>query len=864
MNPTRPCDHCGKPLPAEGRFCAHCGRQSGGASPTASAETTRLGPWERILDRLKLVTAGRYDVQRLLGWGGMAGVYLAEEIRLKRRVAIKVIAPGLLMDPSQIERFEQEARTTAQLDHPNIVTIYEVDEREDLHYFTMTYVPGRSLAQVMSEAAAPLPLGVVEAWVRQVASALSYAHHRGVVHRDIKPGNILLDEQGNALVGDFGIAKVAEEPGLTRTGMLVGTPAYMSPEQCTTGKVSGASDQYSLGAVAYQMIAGVAPFVGSTIQVIQAHVGEDPRDVRELRPDCPASLAEVVMRMLAKSPDDRWTSLYDAVDAVGGATLRHDDPVRRSMAELAAWTHEVRIEAATPEEEARSHVDVGGALQLTAATLDYRGQELPGRRVEWSATPEGVVELDPSGRVRGLAEGKVRVVAASGRVSADWVVSVGEATTEPLTPAAGLESALLNPPTPDETLGTEPEPEVEDAPFEPVGSRSSYTEVMSAAAVSLPGDSGPSPAEPARPSSPPRPPRPAPAPVGGAPAAPTPRRAIPLWMPAGGAVVVIAGLAFALTRGGDEGGGSGDSNPGAPTSEVAAPIPGSEERPVQVATSDSVPDETLIAAADSAPNADAESAQNADSEAAAVPADDPVTTPTPPADPPAQRPAPSTRTPTTAAPRAPATGVIRVLGTVPEGAMIRVRGQGVDRASRERSFDLAPGRYELEIRAPGFETATTELTVTAGANADWRPTLAAEVVAPPAADPPADEPAASDDAPDAAALREAAITSAIQAFGAALQSREPSRLRQAWPTISDGDARPWEQFMTSRDVRDLRVTVTVPSVPGDTGDRLTVPFFLRLQYQNPGAPPPSDPIPYQATVERQGTGWILTGLRAGN
>ncbi|MBT8336366.1 MAG: protein kinase, partial [Gemmatimonadetes bacterium] len=235
MASPRTCDQCGEPLPPEGRFCSHCGSLSGSpeSAPNASA-STRLGPWERILERLRTVTAGRYDVQRLLGWGGMAGVYLAEELRLKRRVAIKVIAPGLLMDPSQIERFEQEARTTAQLNHPNIVTIFEVDEREDLHYFTMTYVPGRALSQVMAEAAASLPIDVVRAWVRQVSGALSYAHQRGVVHRDIKPGNILLDEHGNALVGDFGIAKVAEEPGLTRTGMLVGTPAYMSPEQCTT------------------------------------------------------------------------------------------------------------------------------------------------------------------------------------------------------------------------------------------------------------------------------------------------------------------------------------------------------------------------------------------------------------------------------------------------------------------------------------------------------------------------------------------------------------------------------------------------------------------------------------------------------
>jgi hypothetical protein len=153
----------------------------------------------------------------------------------------------------------------------------------------------------------------------------------------------------------------------------------------------------------------------------------------------------------------------------------------------------------------------------------------------------------------------------------------------------------------------------------------------------------------------------------------------------------------------------------------------------------------------------------------------------------------------------------------------------------------------------------TDVTVPAGGNADWRPTMVPEPttvdVAP--ADPPTEGPAPGE-------TRAVAIVSAVEAFGAALQSRDPGRLRQAWPSISSGEAGPWEAFMTSRDIRDLRVDVTVPSVPTDGGDRVVVPFLLRLRYQSPGAPPPGDPIPYRATVERNGDAWVLAGLEAGN
>lgn len=246
----------------------------------------------------------------------MAGVYLCEEPRLARKVAIKVMAPSLMVDPRMVERFQQEARSTARLSHPHIVTIHEIDERDGLHYFVMSYVEGPSLDAILKQAREPLPVSTVRRWLFQIAGALNLAHRSGIVHRDVKPGNVLVDPDGSAVVTDFGIAKVADEPGLTRTGMLVGTPAYMSPEQCMGEEVASAADQYALGALAYHLLTGGPPFTGASMAVLQAHLSEVPRPILELRPDCPPPLAELVHRMLAKDPADRWASMTDVVAAL--------------------------------------------------------------------------------------------------------------------------------------------------------------------------------------------------------------------------------------------------------------------------------------------------------------------------------------------------------------------------------------------------------------------------------------------------------------------------------------------------------------------------------------------------------------------
>jgi len=333
------CARCGTSLGTGASFCPRCGTSipvaPGEAVATAPADAPALAR-DALLDVLRHATLGEYEILTELGHGGMATVYLAHDLPLDRKVAIKVLAPALfLMGEGMVERFRREARTAAALSHPHIIPIYAVKGNEELMYFVMKYVQGRPLDSIIRDVGR-LPISMVQTILAQVGDALGYAHRHGVIHRDIKSANIMLDEEGWAVVTDFGIAKVVEATGLTMTGVTVGTPAYMSPEQCATREVTGASDQYSLGVVAYEMLTGGLPFPStSTMTVMYAHFNQRPRPVPEVRHDCPPNLAAAVMRMLEKDPLQRWPSMDDVVAVCGRPSLRHDDPIRREMITLA-------------------------------------------------------------------------------------------------------------------------------------------------------------------------------------------------------------------------------------------------------------------------------------------------------------------------------------------------------------------------------------------------------------------------------------------------------------------------------------------------------------------------------------------------
>jgi eukaryotic-like serine/threonine-protein kinase len=266
------------------------------------------------------VLSPHYELDCEIGRGGMGVVYRAKDRRLKRVVAIKVLPPELAFRSEIKTRFLREAETAAQLNHPNIVDIYAVDEAEGIVYFVMAYITGDNLAKRLHDHGA-LSVEETRRTMRDVADALAYAHERGVVHRDIKPDNILIDEQsGRPMVTDFGIARAVSDGDsrLTATGIAIGTPTYMSPEQAAGERtIDGRSDLYSLGILGYQMLSGQPPFLAnSTPAILVKHISERPTPIEQRRADVPPDLARVVMTLLEKDPANRFPSAKSVVVAL--------------------------------------------------------------------------------------------------------------------------------------------------------------------------------------------------------------------------------------------------------------------------------------------------------------------------------------------------------------------------------------------------------------------------------------------------------------------------------------------------------------------------------------------------------------------
>ena len=275
-----------------------------------------------LRDRTIAAFGDHYLVGNEVGRGGMAVVYAATDIRLQRTVALKVLPPDLAFRADVRERFVREAQTAARLNHPHIVPIYAVHEAQGMVCFAMALVTGESLAARITRDSKP-SFEYVATVLEQTADALAYAHACGVVHRDIKPDNVLLDgESGRVMVTDFGIARAAESGSrLTQTGIAVGTPAFMSPEQATGEReIDGRSDVYSLGVVGYLLLAGRLPFEAATTPaMLVKHLSEIPPPIWTVRPDAPRVLADILEHCLAKRPDDRWENAMAMRDALRGA-----------------------------------------------------------------------------------------------------------------------------------------------------------------------------------------------------------------------------------------------------------------------------------------------------------------------------------------------------------------------------------------------------------------------------------------------------------------------------------------------------------------------------------------------------------------
>jgi serine/threonine-protein kinase len=307
----RSCPACHTPLPEAAQFCMHCGR----ATPTDPGVPPRTMPTgEFEVNKVRRVLADRYKVERVIGEGGMATVYLADDLKHKRKVALKVMRPELAATVGA-DRFLREVEIAANLNHPHILPMYDSGEADGILYYVMPYVEGESLSARLKREG-ELPAAEAIRLAREVAEALTYAHKRGIVHRDIKPANILLSE-GHALVADFGIARAvgAEGEAITKTGLAVGTPQYMSPEQATGAKdVDGRTDIYALGAVLYEMLAGEPPFTGRSPQAVVARaLTESPRPLGATREGLPVGAEALVARALSKRPVDRQATAADLV-----------------------------------------------------------------------------------------------------------------------------------------------------------------------------------------------------------------------------------------------------------------------------------------------------------------------------------------------------------------------------------------------------------------------------------------------------------------------------------------------------------------------------------------------------------------------
>ncbi len=272
---------------------------------------------DELQERLARTLEGRYEITRLLGRGGMAVVFLAHDLVLERQVAIKVLPPDMTRDPQLITRFQQEAKMAARLDHPNIIPIYRVESEAGLVYIVMKYVSGHSLEELLARGSLPVPL--VRHVLREAALALGHAHRRRIVHRDVKPANIMVDEENRVILTDFGISKTAQSSGqLTGSGTIIGTPHYMAPEQARGQAVDGRTDQYALAVVGYRVLTGKPPFDGDAHSILYQQVFEPPPSLLDLRPDTPADLRVALDRGLAKDAKSRFRTMEEFASAVSG------------------------------------------------------------------------------------------------------------------------------------------------------------------------------------------------------------------------------------------------------------------------------------------------------------------------------------------------------------------------------------------------------------------------------------------------------------------------------------------------------------------------------------------------------------------
>lgn len=437
---ARRCRHCGSELPGTSSFCSKCGAT---AEPTASSG-------DPLRDQLRTLFGGEIDIERELGRGGMAVVYAGFDTKLQRRVAVKVLLPEIADDRSMADRFLREARTVAALQHPHVVTVYSVRSRDGVDAIVMQFVEGRSLDAVLRDGRG-LPVPVAGMLLAQAAAGLQHAHDRGVIHRDVKPANVLIDADGRAIVSDFGIARRDHGPRTTETGLVVGTWAYMSPEQRTADSLTPATDQYALGVMAFELLTGRLPYTGSPGEMLRAHMHDPPPSVRALRPEVSPAVDALVQRMMAKAPEDRLPSLRDA-EPVFQSLVANEG---KTTMQLAAFSRGRLNEGSTV---VAAIPRLGADDPRSAPTARASAPSMPAAPATRAAAAPDVPTAAPApatrkwsaigGAAAGLAVLAVAYVLTQGRTPESIPSSSGPAGQQSETgapPSAGGETASLTP-----------------------------------------------------------------------------------------------------------------------------------------------------------------------------------------------------------------------------------------------------------------------------------------------------------------------------------------------------------------------------------------------------------------------------------
>jgi tetratricopeptide (TPR) repeat protein len=426
------CPTCHIAVPGHSKFCLSCGSQV--SEPSLSGTVAGAPDPHPLLGLLRTELAPDYAVEREVGRGGMAVVFLANEVQLARAVAIKVLPPEMALAPNVAERFKREARMAASLDHPNIIPVYRVGQAGGVQYMVQKYIEGRSLEAIIAMQGA-LPISVTLHILRCVTSALAFAHGRGIIHRDIKGANILIDTDGRIVVSDFGIARAVEDVALTASGAVVGTPAFMSPEQCSGQPLGPQCDQYSLGVVAFQMVTGSVPFMAPTLPAIMQHHFFTPvPDIERLREGVPHELRELIVRSLEKKPENRYASTDDMLAAV--ETIPFSDSTRKraeaALRELARGVGIGRISLTGPGRGDATVVrDIGDAAAPpgTPEMLDISGALGTGS----SLAPTRPMASDPSG-----ATASPRMPSPVSTAAAPVAAARARPTSAPLAPRRRL------------------------------------------------------------------------------------------------------------------------------------------------------------------------------------------------------------------------------------------------------------------------------------------------------------------------------------------------------------------------------------------------------------------------------------------